>query len=72
MEGDWPDCYKINRYVRGYKDAGVSIENVLKNFDRWPTLMWGNWEVAALAQWLAAHGDFCIRPVAAWRGKKLL
>jgi len=52
VEGDWPDCYKINRFVKGYKDAGDDIEKVLKNFDRWPTWMWGNWEVAALAEWL--------------------
>lgn len=52
VEGDWPDCYKINRYVKGYRDAGNDIEDVLKNFDRWPTWMWGNWEIAALAEWL--------------------
>jgi erythromycin esterase len=52
VEGDWPDCYKINRYIKGYKDAGKNIEEVLRNFDRWPTWMWGNWEVAALAEWL--------------------
>ncbi|RYZ15597.1 MAG: erythromycin esterase family protein, partial [Chitinophagaceae bacterium] len=52
VEGDWPDCYKINRYVKGYPDAGDSIHAVLRNFDRWPTWMWANWEVAALAEWL--------------------
>ena len=52
VEGDWPDCYKINRYVKGYKDAGDSIEEVLRAFDRWPTWMWANWEVAALAEWM--------------------
>lgn len=52
VEGDWPDCYKINRFVKGYKDAGDSIRDVLQNFDRWPTWMWANWEVAALAEWL--------------------
>ncbi len=52
VEGDWPDCYKINRFVKGYKDAGDSIQNVLMNFDRWPTWMWANWEVAALSEWL--------------------
>ncbi len=25
---------------------------MLKKFDRWPTWMWGNWEIASLAQWL--------------------
>src|ERR687886_2534027 len=55
VEGDWPDCYKINRYVKGYKDAGNSIKEVLMDFDRWPTWMWANWEVAALAEWLGGH-----------------
>lgn len=55
VEGDWPDCYAINRYVKGYSDAGNNIEDVLKNFDRWPTWMWGNWEIAALAEWLKDH-----------------
>ncbi|MEP6596354.1 MAG: erythromycin esterase family protein [Ginsengibacter sp.] len=55
VEGDWPDCYKINRYVKGYSDAGDDIEQVLKNFDRWPTWMWGNREVAALAEWLREY-----------------
>ncbi|GAB4091577.1 erythromycin esterase family protein [Flaviaesturariibacter terrae] len=52
VEGDWPDCYRINRYVKGYADAGGSIQEVLRSFDRWPTWMWANWEVAALAEWL--------------------
>lgn len=52
VEGDWPDCYKINRFIKGYKDAGKDVVSVLKNFDRWPTWMWANWEVAALAEWL--------------------
>src|SRR6476469_8877720 len=57
VEGDWPDCYKINRFVKGYKDAGDSINNVLQVFDRWPTWMWANWETAALAEWLREHNQ---------------
>lgn len=57
VEGDWPDCYLVNRYVKGYKDAGTSVREVLKTFDRWPTWMWGNWEVAALVEWLKAHNQ---------------
>lgn len=55
VEGDWPDCYKINRYIKGYKDAGDTIKEVLQHFDRWPTWMWANWEVAALAEWLREY-----------------
>ena len=57
VEGDWPDCYKINRYIKGYKDAGDNIRTVLEAFDRWPTWMWANWEVAALAEWLREHNQ---------------
>lgn len=57
VEGDWPDCYQINRYVKGYKDAGDSIEKILHSFDRWPTWMWANWEIAALAEWLREYNS---------------
>jgi erythromycin esterase len=52
VEGDWPDCYRLNRYVKGYPDAGNSAYEVLHAFNRWPTWMWANWEVVALAEWL--------------------
>jgi erythromycin esterase-like protein len=55
VEGDWPDCYRINRFVKGYKNAGDDIGDILKTFDRWPTWMWANWEIAALAEWLRDH-----------------
>jgi erythromycin esterase len=55
VEGDWPDCYRINRYVKGYPAAGESIHEVLDNFRRWPTWMWANAEVAHLAEWLGDH-----------------
>jgi len=57
VEGDWPDCYKINRYIKGYKDAGDDIRTLLKTFDRWPTWMWANWEIAALAEWLREYNN---------------
>ena len=57
VEGDWPDCYRINRYVKGYRDAGDDIGSILKTFDRWPTWMWANWEVAALAEWMRAYNQ---------------
>lgn len=55
VEGDWPDCYKINRYVKGYHDAGSTALEVLRQFTRWPTWMWANWEIAALMEWLREH-----------------
>jgi erythromycin esterase len=52
VEGDWPDCFAINRWVKDYPEAGNTILEVLSKQERWPTWMWANWEIAALAQWL--------------------
>jgi erythromycin esterase len=57
VEGDWPDCYKINRYVKNYENAGQSAYETLQAFDRWPSWMWANWEVAALAEWMRNYNQ---------------
>lgn len=57
VEGDWPDCYEINRWVKGLSNTPDSIEEVLRAFKRWPTWMWANWEVAAFASWMRKHND---------------
>ena len=55
VEGDWPDCYRLNQYVKGFEDAGSNAREVLESFLRWPTWMWANLEVAGFADWLHAH-----------------
>lgn len=57
VEGDWPDCYKINRYIKNYKDAGTNSKDVLQQFKRWPTWMWANWEILELMDWLKEHNS---------------
>ncbi|HEY8505765.1 MAG TPA: erythromycin esterase family protein, partial [Gemmataceae bacterium] len=57
VEGDWPDCYEVNRYVKGQPGAGDSAREALQAFTRWPTWMWANEEVAELAEWLRRHND---------------
>jgi erythromycin esterase-like protein len=57
VEGDWPPCYGVNRYVRGYPGSGAGARDVLRAFDRWPTWMWANWEIVALVRWLRRHND---------------
>src|SRR5438034_11251287 len=49
VEGDWPDCYRLNRFVKNYSDSGKNAFGVLHTFNRWPTWMWANWEIVALA-----------------------
>lgn len=55
VEGDWPDCYRLNRFVKGYDFESKSVFHVLHAFNRWPTWMWANWEIAALAMMLQKH-----------------
>ncbi|HEX6847786.1 MAG TPA: erythromycin esterase family protein [Chitinophagaceae bacterium] len=55
VEGDWPDCYRLNRFIKGYNPAQKTAFNVLQNFNRWPTWMWANWEIVAFADWLRQH-----------------
>jgi erythromycin esterase-like protein len=57
VEGDWPDCYRVNRYIKGLPDSGAGAREVLHAFDRWPTWMWANREVVELAEWLRRHND---------------
>ncbi|KRE45570.1 erythromycin esterase family protein [Paenibacillus sp. Soil724D2] len=55
VEGDWPSCYEVNRYVKQYKDAKPSSREVMETFNRWPTWMWANEEVGELMEWLNQH-----------------
>lgn len=55
VEGDWPDCYALNRYVKGHGNAKETAVEVLQSFRRWPAWMWANWETATLIEWLKTH-----------------
>jgi erythromycin esterase len=57
VEGDWPDCYRVNRYVKGLPDSGETARDVLHAFERWPTWMWANEEVADLVEWMRDHNN---------------
>lgn len=57
VEGDWPDCYRLNRFAKGYLDASQDIYSVLNQFNRWPTWMWANWEIAAFIDWLKKYNE---------------
>ena len=55
VEGDWPDCWRIDRWVRGFESAELDARAVLASFQRWPTWMWANAEVADFLDWLHDH-----------------
>jgi erythromycin esterase-like protein len=51
VEADWPDAYRVNRFVRGMGDD-ASANEALGGFQRFPTWMWRNVEVLTLVDWL--------------------
>ncbi len=56
VEGDWPDAYRVNRFVRGAGDDVEAVES-LAGFTRFPTWMWRNAEVLDFIAWLREHND---------------
>jgi erythromycin esterase-like protein len=55
-EADWPDAYRINRYVRG-GDRDADASDALGDFQRFPQWMWRNADVLDFVGWLRAHND---------------
>jgi erythromycin esterase-like protein len=55
VEGDWPDCQRVDRWVKG--EGEERAVDVLHAFARWPTWMWANHEVAALCEWMREWND---------------
>lgn len=52
VEGDWPDCWRIDQWVRGRTHLNLDARHLLAGFERWPTWMWANEEVADFLDWL--------------------
>lgn len=57
VEGDWPDCYRVNRFVKCYPGSADSPADALETFRRWPTWMWANREVEAFVGWLEGFNE---------------
>ena len=56
VEGDWPDAYRINRYVRGTAEDEEAVQ-ALSDFGRFPTWMWRNADVLDFIGWLRTYND---------------
>jgi erythromycin esterase-like protein len=56
VEADWPDAYRVNRYVRSISDDATSTD-ALAGFDRFPTWMWRNTEVVNFVDWLREYNN---------------
>ena len=56
VEADWPDAYRVNRFVRGASKDSDSVE-ALSGFQRFPQWMWRNADVLDFVGWLREHND---------------
>ena len=50
-EADWPDAYRVNRYVRGLGED-KNADEALSGFERFPAWMWRNTVVRDFVDWL--------------------
>ena len=58
IEGDWPDAYRVHRFVTSWRDGIDKPEqplDALSGFRRFPAWMWRNMDVLAFVEWLHRH-----------------
>jgi erythromycin esterase-like protein len=56
VEADWPDAYRVNRYVRG-RIGDADADEALGGFLRFPQWMWRNADVLDFVGWLRGWND---------------
>jgi len=56
VEADWPDAYRVNRFVHGY-ESDAKVIDALAGFKRFPTWMWRNSDVVEFVGWLRQHNE---------------
>jgi erythromycin esterase-like protein len=61
VEADWPDAYRVNRYVQALGNIGHaqdrSAAQALRGFERFPAWMWRNQPVREFVEWMRRHND---------------
>lgn len=56
IEGDWPDTYRVNRFIH-HKGSDKNAAEALADYKRFPAWMWRNKEFASLVQWLRTYNQ---------------
>jgi erythromycin esterase-like protein len=65
VEADWPDAYRVNRWIRGASDE-KDADAALGDFLRFPRWMWRNRDVVEFLEWLRTYN--ASRPAASRAG----
>ena len=56
VEADWPDAFRVNRYVRGL-GHDQNANEALAGFKRFPTWMWRNTVMVDFVEWLRDYNS---------------
>jgi erythromycin esterase-like protein len=56
VEADWPDAYRVNRFVRG-ESSDADADVALSGFKRFPQWMWRNADVLDFVGWLRSLNE---------------
>jgi erythromycin esterase len=57
VEGEWADSYRVNQFIKGGPKDSLQALALLRQYDRWPTWMWGNYEIASLVTWMNQYNQ---------------
>ncbi|WP_245805821.1 erythromycin esterase family protein [Bacillus alkalicellulosilyticus] len=63
VEGDWPPCYEINKIIKSPTFTEKIEQALIQNFNRWPSWMWANEEVAEFLNWVSNSNQTQQNPV---------
>jgi len=61
VEADWPDAYRVNRFVRG-ESSDADADEALSGFKRFPQWMWRNADVLDFVGWLRGFNESLSTP----------
>ena len=61
VEADWPDSYRVNRFIRGESPESDTVES-LSGFECFPAWMWRNADMLDLIGWLKDHNENVYAP----------
>lgn len=54
IEGDWPDAYRVHRFIR-QQGLDRNAKAALSDFKRFPSWMWRNEDIVELITWLHSY-----------------
>jgi erythromycin esterase len=57
VEGDWSDACRVNDFINAGKSDSIAVIRLLEGYQRWPTWLWGNYEMVPLIHWLTAYNQ---------------